>query len=100
VDDVAVIRLEQIYPFPWRRLSEVAEQYAGDPEVCWVQEEPQNRGAWTFVSERLREIWDRVPLRYIGRLPSASPATGSLRRHREQQARIVEQAFQGSRPRR
>ena len=97
VEDVALVRLEQLYPFPWRWLSEIAEAHGDTDEVCWVQEEPQNRGGWSFAAPRLREIWDDRPVRYIGRLPSASPATGSLRRHREQQARIVEKTFEPAR---
>jgi 2-oxoglutarate dehydrogenase complex dehydrogenase (E1) component-like enzyme len=86
-EDVAVVRLEQLYPFPAEELDAVLARY-GDAETVWVQEEPRNMGAFTFVRDHL----DR-PLPYVGRPPSPSPATGSSRRHVAAQKQLLEEAL-------
>jgi 2-oxoglutarate dehydrogenase E1 component len=93
-DGVAVVRVEQFYPFCDWRLAEIAERYK-PREVIWVQEEPRNRGGWTFMEPRLRRRFPDSDLRYVGRAASASPAVGSLSVHREQQQKIVEEALRG-----
>jgi 2-oxoglutarate dehydrogenase E1 component len=94
VDDVAIVRLEQIYPLHQKRLDEVLEPYRSAKEVLWVQEEPRNRGCWSHLACRFLEIFsDRV--RYVGRAASASPATGSAGVHREEQEAIVTEALTG-----
>ncbi|MCP4686555.1 MAG: 2-oxoglutarate dehydrogenase E1 component, partial [Desulfobacterales bacterium] len=90
--DVAIIRVEQFYPFPGAQLKEAAEQRAGAREWFWVQEEPENMGAWGFVRPRLEEIIG-TPLVYVGREPSSSPATGFPRIYKQQQAEISGRAF-------
>jgi len=90
--DVAILRLEQFYPWPEALLRGVLERYASASELVWVQEEPHNMGGWRFVEERLRDL-TRLPLRYVGRPIAASPATGSHRRHEQQQQAIVSQAL-------
>jgi 2-oxoglutarate dehydrogenase E1 component len=99
-DDVAILRLEQIHPFPFAKLTKLLEAY-GTKDFAWVQEEPWNMGSWTFVQERMREVLPKGgKLRYIGRPESASPATGSYRAHEQQEAEFVENAFaRGARPR-
>ena len=93
-DDVAVIRVEELYPFPAAELREVLGKYPNARELVWVQEEPQNMGAWSYIAPRLRElIEDRLPLGYIGRPAEASPAEGSIDDHQEIQAGIVDQTF-------
>ncbi len=90
VADVAVVRLEQFYPFPATALTEIIASYPNATELVWTQEEPQNMGGWTFVEPRLRAILpDNVNLRYIGRTPSASPATGSYAIHDLEQHQLV-----------
>ncbi|HET9298739.1 MAG TPA: multifunctional oxoglutarate decarboxylase/oxoglutarate dehydrogenase thiamine pyrophosphate-binding subunit/dihydrolipoyllysine-residue succinyltransferase subunit, partial [Candidatus Polarisedimenticolaceae bacterium] len=86
-EDVAVVRLEQLYPVPAEELGRILAHH-GDAEAIWVQEEPRNMGAFTFVREHL----DR-PLRYVGRPPSPSPATGSSRRHVASQKQLLEEAL-------
>lgn len=89
---VAIIRLEQIYPFPAEQLQRVLKQYPrGCNDVVWVQEESHNMGAWFFVEPRLRQLGFDV--KYIGRDDSASPATGSLEIHRREQRELVRAAF-------
>ncbi len=94
-DNVAIVRMEQLYPFPAPQIKTGLSRYAPNAEIVWVQEEPRNMGAWRFVEENLEPILDPAKrrVRYIGRPESASPATGSLRRHQQEQADIVEEAF-------
>ncbi len=88
--DVAVVRLEQFYPFPAKKLSEVFASYPNAAEIIWTQEEPHNMGAWSFVEPRLRGITpEGADLRYIGRPASASPATGSYAIHNLEQNKLV-----------
>ncbi len=91
--DVALLRLEQIHPFPFDELSKLLAGYAAR-DVVFAQEEPWNMGAWTFVQERLRRILPRSrTLRYVGRAESASTATGSYKIHQEEEAQIVAEVF-------
>ena len=91
----AVIRLEQLYPFPQDRLLEVLERYPNAHELVWLQEEPENMGAWEFVRPLLEQIIDgRWPLRYIGRVRNSSPAEGSAAWHQVNQKAIIEQVFE------
>jgi len=95
LDDVAIVRLEQIYPFQSSQMSDILARYPETADVVWVQEEPRNMGAWRFVNEHMQPILDSTQrvLRYAGRAASASPASGSLRRHQEELAELLEQAF-------
>ena len=73
-DKIAICRVEQLYPFPKNALGEVLAGYPALRDVVWLQEEPENMGAWEFIRPLLEEmIGDRYPLRYIGRARSASP---------------------------
>ncbi|MEO8215539.1 MAG: multifunctional oxoglutarate decarboxylase/oxoglutarate dehydrogenase thiamine pyrophosphate-binding subunit/dihydrolipoyllysine-residue succinyltransferase subunit [Acidobacteriota bacterium] len=92
---VAVLRLEQFYPWPDALLRGVLARYANATEVVWVQEEPRNMGGWDFIDERLiGALRQGQTLKYVGRPFSASPATGSHHRHEEQQKAIVEMALE------
>ncbi len=94
--DVAVCRVEQLYPFPAVALREVVDSYPALREVAWLQEEPENVGAWEFMHPLLEELIDgRFPLRYIGRARSASPSEGSAAWHQLNQKNLVELAFDG-----
>jgi 2-oxoglutarate dehydrogenase complex dehydrogenase (E1) component-like enzyme len=91
--DVAVARVEQLYPFPE---AEIAALVAGLPRLAavrWLQEEPQNMGAWSFVAPRLTALLGDLPLAYVGRVASGSPATGSARLHELEQQRILAAAL-------
>ncbi|MDI3341300.1 MAG: hypothetical protein QJR03_12295 [Sphaerobacter sp.] len=91
---VAIVRVEQLYPFPEEELRRVLESYSAAREVVWVQEEPANMGAWTFMEPRLRRILGPdLDLRYIGRPERASPAEGFHEVHVIEQGRIVAEAF-------
>ncbi len=92
---VAIVRLEQLYPFPEEELRQVIERYRDAHEVVWVQEEPKNMGAWAFVAPRLLPLLGERTLRYIGRPERASPAEGLAELHEQEQARIVSEAFEG-----
>lgn len=90
----AIVRLEQLYRFPFSELSEVIEPYTELKEVVWVQEEPQNMGAWNFVKSCLQEtIQNRWPLQFVGRIENASPAEGSASRYKINQKAIINKAF-------
>jgi 2-oxoglutarate dehydrogenase E1 component len=90
--DVAIVRIEQLYPWPAQELKSVLGRYRTAREWVWVQEESQNMGAWTFVAPRLAEILG-LSVQYVGRDSSASPATGSKVVHDREQAEIVESAI-------
>jgi 2-oxoglutarate dehydrogenase E1 component len=94
-DDVAIIRVEQIYPFPRAGLAAALERYPNAKQMRWVPEEPKNMGAWTFVRPRLEALMGdhREPPRFVGRTASASPATGSPESHHFEQEQIMEEAF-------
>jgi 2-oxoglutarate dehydrogenase E1 component len=92
--DVALIRVEQLYPFPHRQFETEMKRYPSATEVVWCQEEPQNQGAWYQTAHYFREnMRDDQKLYYAGRPPSASPAGGYMARHNERQKTLVEQAF-------
>ena len=93
-EDVAIIRLEQLYPFPEVALREVLAGYTRVEEVVWLQEEPENMGAWEFVRPRLEVILgEKVPLRYVGRARSASPSEGSAAWHQLNQKALIDKAL-------
>src|SRR5687767_11541613 len=93
--DVALVRVEQVYPFPVGEIHEILARYHKLHDVCWVQEEPENMGAWEFVRPLLEgAIEDRWPLRYIGRVRNSSPSEGSAAWHALNQRAIVEQTYE------
>jgi multifunctional 2-oxoglutarate metabolism enzyme len=92
---VAVLRVEQLYPWPEARLMAVLDTYPNVEQVWWVQEEPSNMGAWTFVHERLHTVLrDRAELRHLARVASASPASGSIKVHDREQRDLLTAAFE------
>jgi 2-oxoglutarate dehydrogenase E1 component len=98
VDWVAVARIELLYPFPESDLKRVIAGYPRVEEIVWLQEEPANMGAWSWIESRLQSVLpEGVALRYEGRPERASPAEGSATAHTREQARIVEAAFGGER---
>jgi 2-oxoglutarate dehydrogenase E1 component len=86
----AIVRLEQLYPLHEERLKELFAKYGGD--LIWAQDEPSNMGGWDYVRPLLRDLHGEEP-RYVGRPRSASPATGSARKHKAQQAEILDEVF-------
>jgi 2-oxoglutarate dehydrogenase E1 component len=91
-DDTAIIRIEQLYPFPKNHLKSILQQYEQAVEVFWVQEETKNRGAWTFIRDQFLDFYD-ITIAYIGRPTSASPATGSYTEHAEELEYILRKAL-------
>jgi len=97
VKDVAIVRLEQIYPFPTVTLPKILAPYTG-ADVIWCQEEPANMGAWSFVDRRIEAALAGLDIRarrpsYVGRVDAASPATGLARAHAAEQAALVQSAL-------
>ena len=92
--EVAVMRVEQLYPFPEEALTSFVNEFPNTTDVVWCQEEPQNQGAWYQIRHHLQAcISERHKLRYVGRPHSASPATGYYSVHAEEQRRLVEEAI-------
>jgi 2-oxoglutarate dehydrogenase E1 component len=92
--DVAILRLEQLYPFPKQRLKEELKRYGKAKEVVWCQEEPQNQGAWNQIQHRLQGcLYRNQTLYYRGRASSAAPAVGHFNLHIKQQRALVEEAL-------
>ena len=93
-DRVAIIRVEQFYPFPLTSLKEIVAGYENASELVWAQEEPKNMGGWTFMEPRLENLLPRCERpRYVGRAASASPATGSYTIHQLEQSKLVQEAL-------
>ncbi|MBK1616126.1 2-oxoglutarate dehydrogenase E1 component [Rubrivivax gelatinosus] len=92
--DVAIIRVEQLYPFPHKAFAAELKRFPNATEVVWCQDEPQNQGAWFFVQHYVHEnMLEGQKLGYAGRPPSASPAVGYSHLHQEQQKTLLEQAY-------
>ena len=97
-DRPAIIRLEQLYTFPWNELREVLPRYSKATELIWVQEEPLNMGAWRYLEAKLRELLSEghpMQLHYVGRPERASPAEGYPAAHLAEQGRIVRESLGG-----
>ncbi len=92
--DIAICRVEQLYPVPSQNLRAMFDAYANADEIAWMQEEPENMGAWDFIRPHLEAAADGRPVRVIARPRSASPAEGSAARHARQQQLLIEAAFQ------
>ena len=91
---LAIVRVEQLYPFPGQEVAEILSRYAKAEELVWAQEEPANMGAWEFVHPHLHDLLQRrIPLRYVGRPARSSPAEGSSSWHAVNQKALIEEAF-------
>jgi 2-oxoglutarate dehydrogenase E1 component len=92
--DLALLRLEQLYPLPDQQLAEILARYPDGTPVVWVQEEPENMGAWCFLRARFCDsLFGRYPFAGVTRPPSASPATGSSSSHRLEQQELLQKAL-------
>lgn len=89
VNDIALVRLEQIYPFPKKQIDDIIKKYPNALQWLWVQEEPENMGAWSFVRDKFKDI----PIQLVARLRSGSPATGLSAIHKTEQLEIVTKVF-------
>jgi len=97
VDDVAIVRVEMLYPFPANELTAVLAHYPSVREVVWVQEEPRNMGTWTYISPLLSDLVDsRMKLKVIARPERSSPATGFSELYQAEQEQIIEEALHSS----
>jgi 2-oxoglutarate dehydrogenase E1 component len=94
-DEVAIVRLEQLFPLPVDQLNAVFKKYSSTDDIIWVQEEPSNMGAWQYIHSMRFNDSVTIPkeLNYVARKASASPATGFKKVHDEEQASIVTRAF-------
>lgn len=92
ITNTAIVRIEQLYPFDTERFTEITAKYPKVKKFIWCQEEPKNMGAWFHISDVIEEVSGKKVL-YVGRKPSASPATGSLNAHKKEQETILQTAF-------
>lgn len=98
-DETAVIRVEQLYPFPTDKLEALVKRYGGTKELVWAQEEPENMGAWNYVRPLLNELFGNMfSIKCVGRTANASPAEGSTALHIAHQSEVVEKAFRRESP--
>jgi 2-oxoglutarate dehydrogenase E1 component len=93
--DTALLRVEQLYPFPAEIIREALSVYPEGTDLWWVQEEPHNKGAWSFIRDHFERFPDLPSILYLGRSERASSATGSHAKHRAEQENLVESAFSG-----
>lgn len=89
VNDIALVRLEQLHPFPYEEVKQVLRKYSSNMLTLWVQEEPENMGAWFYVKNQMKDL-DIVP---VTRQPSGSPATGLFKLHEISQEEIIDKVF-------
>jgi 2-oxoglutarate dehydrogenase E1 component len=94
--DVAILRIEQLYPFPGEEYEAALRRYPNAREVVWCQEEPQNQGAWYQIRHRLEGLSHNRRVLYAGRAPAAAPATGIMRLHEAEQQALVEAALRAT----
>lgn len=97
IKDIALVRVEQYYPFPAAEIEAELKRYP-NAELCWAQEEPENMGAWRFIGPRIGDLLDNLDranlrIRYVGRKEAASPAAGYLKLHTREQAQVIDAAF-------
>ncbi|MEP6658958.1 MAG: multifunctional oxoglutarate decarboxylase/oxoglutarate dehydrogenase thiamine pyrophosphate-binding subunit/dihydrolipoyllysine-residue succinyltransferase subunit, partial [Acidimicrobiales bacterium] len=91
---VAIVRIEQLFPFPAEQMLAVLERYPNAKDLLWLQEEPENMGPWTFIEHRTFRIKDRgYSIRHVARVESGSPATGSAEIHRQELAELLDETF-------
>ncbi|MGH7214835.1 MAG: 2-oxoglutarate dehydrogenase E1 component, partial [Tepidisphaeraceae bacterium] len=94
ITDTAIVRIEQLYPYAKKEIQAILAKYRATEEIIWVQEEPQNRGAWMFMEPRLRELLpETAVLNYVGREAAASPATGIHKMHIVEEQEIISHAL-------
>lgn len=101
IEDMAIIRIEQLYPLDKARLKEIIDQYISTAdEIVWVQDEPENMGAWEYIRPQLKDLLpkEKQAIRYVGRERSAATAVGSYALHKKQHAAIMQAVFQNHKP--
>lgn len=102
ITDTAIIRIEQLHPFPWQQVRDNLNQYPNASDVVWCQEESLNDGPWSFAKARMETIFDTLVqhkgrrLRFAGREATPSVATGFIKEHRAQEEALLKEAFQHS----
>ena len=89
ITDTALIRIEQLYPFPKKQLDTIIKKYNNAKQITWAQEEPENMGAYTYLMRQ----WKHISFRCVARKESASPATGSYKSHDREQKELIERVF-------
>jgi len=93
IPSTALIRIEQLYPLHKQKLQQILSSYPHISQIFWVQEEPENAGAWNYLRPHLQTLFPKTPLTYIGRKENATTATGSQKKHKQEQQEIIERAI-------
>lgn len=97
INNIALVRVEELYPFPKEEIQRLFETYSKTTDIVWCQEEPKNQGAWTYMKGKLRKLISKTQVvRYVGSLSAAAPALGSNKLHVTQQKQIIVDALQGN----
>jgi 2-oxoglutarate dehydrogenase complex dehydrogenase (E1) component-like enzyme len=95
ISNVAIVRVEELYPFPEVEIKNILKKYSKATQFIWAQEEPQNMGAWSFISPKiLKVLGEGRSLMFVGREEAASPAVGSHKMHELEEKEILKNAFQ------
>ena len=92
-DHLHIVRVEQLYPFPSEKISEIVSRYPNVKELVWVQEEPKNMGSWSFANPYIQEIAGDKKVSYVGRIHRSSPSEGDGESHTIEQKRIIDEAL-------
>lgn len=92
-DNIHIVRVEQLYPFPTQKLSEIIAKFPNAKEIVWVQDEPKNQGAWKYALEYLLELADGKKVRYVGRPEMSSTSEGDMDSHKAAQAKVLDEAL-------
>ena len=92
-DHLHIIRVEQLYPFPSEKISDIVSRYPNVKELVWVQEEPKNMGSWSFANPYIQEIAGDKKVSYVGRIHRSSPSEGDGESHTIEQKRIIDEAL-------
>jgi 2-oxoglutarate dehydrogenase E1 component len=90
----AIIRVEQLYPFPGADIAALKTKYPNLETVVWCQDEPRNQGAWREFKSRLNDVFKPIHIKFAGRISAASPAAGYIAMHIEQESKLVTDAFE------
>lgn len=92
-ENIHIIRVEQLYPFPTQKISEIIAKYPNAKEIVWVQEEPKNQGPWKYALEYLLDLADGKKVKYVGRPEMSSTSEGDMDSHKIAQAKVIDEAL-------
>lgn len=92
-DNLHIVRVEQLYPFPSQKIADIIAKYPNAKEIYWVQEEPKNQGPWKYALEYLLDLADGKKVKYVGRPEMSSTSEGDMDSHKIAQAKVIDEAL-------